>query len=175
MVRKATEFWVLHMEAIPLGEHTPFIRCDFSDDVTWQSVREEVLKPNAELQEMFDLMMAANAHLERETGDVAGCIAYVDILDTPRFADLSLDELLQLVPPDFPHTFLFIFDQVTASHAEHPILVVDLYHERGRTFRALPNQIQAIENNLSIANMDWEDFAGSLDSDGIYRGFEDSA
>jgi hypothetical protein len=35
----------------------------------------------------------------------------------------------------------------------------------------LPSQIQAIENNLSIANMDFEDFADSVDADGVFRGF----
>jgi hypothetical protein len=25
--------------------------------------------------------------------------------------------------------------------------------------------------NLSIANMDWDDFAGSVDGDGVFRGF----
>jgi len=163
------------MESIPLSEHAPFIRTDFSDDSIWKSVCDEVRKPNRELQEAFDFMLAANAHLGRDTEDLAGCIAYVDILDSPQFANISLEQLLQLVPGDFPHTFLFIFDDLTASHVDHPVLVVDLYHEHGRTFRALPNQIQGIENNLSIANMDWEDFAGSLDQDGIFRGFEDAA
>jgi hypothetical protein len=29
-----------------------------------------------------------------------------------------------------------------------------------------------VENNLSIANMDWEDFAGEVGGDGVYRGCE---
>jgi len=28
-----------------------------------------------------------------------------------------------------------------------------------------------VENNLNIANMDWEDFAGAAGADGIFRGF----
>jgi hypothetical protein len=32
-------------------------------------------------------------------------------------------------------------------------------------------QIQAIENNLSIDNMDFEEFAGAVGSDGVFRGF----
>jgi hypothetical protein len=159
------------MESIPISEHTPFIRTDFSDESAWKFVCDEVRKPNPELQEAFDLMMAANAHLGLKTEDAAGCIAYVDILESPQFADVTLEQLLRMVPDDFSHTFLFVFDHLTASHVNHPILVVDLYDERGRTFRALPNQIQGIENNLSIANMDWEDFAESVDEDGIFRGF----
>jgi hypothetical protein len=28
-----------------------------------------------------------------------------------------------------------------------------------------------VENNLSLANMDWEDFAATVDEDGVFRGF----
>ena len=52
-----------------------------------------------------------------------------------------------------------------------PILVVDLRRERGRGFRAIPSTIQSIENNLSIANMDFFEFANAVDEDGVFRGF----
>jgi hypothetical protein len=29
-----------------------------------------------------------------------------------------------------------------------------------------------VQNNLVIANMDWEDFEGALDADGVFRGFK---
>jgi hypothetical protein len=35
----------------------------------------------------------------------------------------------------------------------------------------VPRQVQAIENNLSIANMDFFEFADSADADGVFRGF----
>ena len=62
-------------------------------------------------------------------------------------------------------------NSVTISRLDSPILVIDLYTEVGREFRALPRTIQAIENNLSIANMDFREFADSTDSDGIFRDF----
>jgi hypothetical protein len=40
------------------------------------------------------------------------------------------------------------------------------------TFRVVPAEMWSVQNNLSIANLDWEDFAGSLDDEGICRGFE---
>jgi len=49
-----------------------------------------------------------------------------------------------------------------------------LYEGSGREFRAVPSQIQAIENNLSIANMDFEEFAESADESGVFRGFPES-
>jgi hypothetical protein len=159
------------MESLPVGDNAPFVRTDFSDGVVWQSVCEAIRKPNPELQDAFNLMMGMNAHLAEDDGDLAGCLAYVDILDESRFADIPIDQILQLVPIDSPRAFMFVFDHLTASHVEHPILVIDLHDERGRTFRAIPNQIQSIENNLSVANMDWEDFADAVDQDGIFRGF----
>jgi hypothetical protein len=38
----------------------------------------------------------------------------------------------------------------------------------------VPAQIQGIENNLSIANMDFDDFAGAVDSGGVFRGFDEA-
>jgi hypothetical protein len=64
-----------------------------------------------------------------------------------------------------------IVDQTAISHPDHPLLVVDLYTGSGNEFRAIPSQIQGIENNLSIANMDFEEFAEAVDEDGIFRGF----
>jgi hypothetical protein len=64
-----------------------------------------------------------------------------------------------------------IVDDATVRWPEHPILVVDLWHEPGRGFRAVPAAVQSIENNLSIANMDFGEFADAVDEDGIFRGF----
>ncbi|GAA4579965.1 hypothetical protein GCM10023176_58710 [Micromonospora coerulea] len=38
-------------------------------------------------------------------------------------------------------------------------------------FRALPQQVQAIQNNLSLANMDYIEFATSAGAEGVFRGF----
>ena len=57
------------------------------------------------------------------------------------------------------------------THAEHLLLVLDLLAVPGRTFRAPPSQIQSIENNLSLPNMDFEEFAEATDEEGVFRGF----
>jgi hypothetical protein len=67
-----------------------------------------------------------------------------------------------------------VVDRITIASPEFPVLVIDLYADRGRTFRAIPSQIQSIENNLSIANMDFFEFADHVDLDGIFRGFPES-
>ena len=57
------------------------------------------------------------------------------------------------------------------SSDEHPLLVVDLFDEPGRWFRAIASEIWSVTCNLPIANMDWEDFAAAVDKDGVFRGF----
>ena len=51
------------------------------------------------------------------------------------------------------------------------VVYVDLYDDPGRSFRCAASEIAFIESNLSIANMDFEEFADSVDGDGVYRGF----
>lgn len=97
--------------------------------------------------------------------------AHVDFLDDSAFQGLSKDALMALVPESYKHSVLFIVDEATVSHPEHPILAVDLRAEKGRSFRAIPSAIQSIENNLSIANMDFFEFANAADKDGVFRGF----
>jgi hypothetical protein len=45
------------------------------------------------------------------------------------------------------------------------------FDEPGRTFRVIPREIWSVENNLSISNMDYHEFADNIDSDGVFRGF----
>jgi hypothetical protein len=41
----------------------------------------------------------------------------------------------------------------------------------GRVFRVLASQLAPVENNLSTANMDFEEFTAATDEKGIFRGF----
>ena len=97
--------------------------------------------------------------------------AYVQFLDDVAFRALGITELLTRVPGDYKHSFLFVVDSTAISHPEFPILVIELRGTAGRNFRATPATIQAIENNLTISNMDFSEFANAVDEDGIFRGF----
>jgi hypothetical protein len=85
--------------------------------------------------------------------------------------ELTKEELLAIVPHDYDHSFVFVVDRAAIANPDFAILAVDLVESRGCSFRAIPSQIQSIENNLSIANMDFEEFAEAVDKDGIFRGF----
>lgn len=137
------------MKTIPDTENALVLRTDFSDQAAWEQLCAEIRKPVG----------------------IFRFLAYVDDLDDAQYADITKEQLLQLLPPKYNHSFIIVADRMTMTHGEHPLLIIDLFDDSKRDFRAVPKQIQGIENNLSIANMDFEDFADNVDQDGIFRGF----
>lgn len=97
--------------------------------------------------------------------------ANLAFVDDRRYDGLTIERLPQFVPESSGPTFIFLVDRETLTRTDHPILVVDLFDQRGRSFRVIPSEMWSVENNLSLANMDWEDFAGNVDADGVFRGF----
>ncbi|MEV6235909.1 hypothetical protein [Lentzea sp. NPDC051838] len=142
---------------LPTTSDVPVIRTDFSDQQAWEEVK---------------------AGISWVTPDeFEACVSFVD---DPVFAGKTATDLLEAGPDRNTHALMLVVDEITIRSPEHPILVVDLGSEpspahdwpgepAGRSFRALPHTIQEIENNLSIANMDWEEFAEGIDSDGVRR------
>lgn len=118
----------------------------------------------------IDFLKMANAHLD-ESGDMEMPSLSVEILDDVQFSGMNIEQLFECLPAEYPHSYLFAFDDLSASDTDSSLLVVDLFHQRGRTFRTIPAEVQSIDSNLSIANMDWEDFSSSCDNDGVFRGF----
>ena len=92
-------------------------------------------------------------------------------MSDPAFDNLVVDEIAGLLPAGYPHGFLFLADARTLADGEHPILVLDLAGDARGAFRVTPPQMWGVENNLSIGNMDFEEFARSVDADGVFRGF----
>jgi uncharacterized protein DUF6924 len=139
------------MKPIPNTEDALVLRTDFSNSAAWEEICAAIRQP---------------------VGD-EGFQAYVEFVSDPAYDGVNVEQLLSAIPKDYNHSFLFIVDQVALSHSEQPVLVLDLEFEGGQTFRAIPSQMSAVENNLSIANMDFEEFAEATDPDGIFRGFKD--
>jgi hypothetical protein len=135
------------MKPIPRTKDALVLRTDFSDAAAWESVCKAITAPVGEFR------------------------AYVEFLSDPEYEGISTEQLVSLLPKGSGHTFIFVVDGTTISHPEHPVLCVDLYDKPGRTFRALPPQIQVVENNLSISNMDFREFADFVDEDGIFCGY----
>ena len=140
-------------EFLPSAENSPVLRTDFEDDAAWITVCDLIRRPvSVHGQDFF---------------------AHVEFIDNAIFRNRTEEELLSMVPSDYGHTFLLIVDGSTTKGPEFPILVMDLWNEPGRTFRVVPSEVQGVENNLSICNLDFRDFADNVDNDGIFRGFKE--
>ncbi len=136
------------MSNVPEEEGGYLIRTDFSDDAAWQSTLAAVLARYGIFEGTFH------------------------VVDDPAYANATTEAVVDRLGPDFEQYFVFIVDRETLSHPERPVLVVDLYERSLNEFRAIPAEVGAIQINLSLANMDFQDFSGSVDADGIFRGFE---
>jgi len=138
------------MTALPPTNDALVLRTDFTDDEAWRDVCDRIGQPEPEY----------------------GFVANVECVSDPRFDRLTPAALVDLARRDSQfRTYLFAVDAVTISDPEHPVLVVDVHDNPGRTFRVTPAELWGIENNLSISNMDFFEFADAVDDDGVFRGF----
>ncbi|MFV2195831.1 DUF6924 domain-containing protein [Nocardiopsis sp. LOL_012] len=134
-----------HPSRLPVSENPLVVRTHHGDDEVWDMVIGAVRFP------VFD---EGAEPLEDDPGAPQ---AHVDTVDDTSHSGLTFEQLMALTPCD-SHSFLMVADELTMRDPRHPLLVVDLWDRPGRSFRAAPGAIQAIENNLSLANMDFEDF-----------------
>lgn len=134
------------MPVIPNTDETPLIRTDFSDEVAWMQLVDAVKNPSDD-----------------------GFLANLHIISDREFEEIAADALA-CSAVDTSHAILFVADKSTMTHVERPILCVDVLAPE-RTFRVIPSELWGPENNLSLANMDFAEFADNAGSDGIFRGF----
>jgi hypothetical protein len=134
---------------IPKTENALLLRTDFSDDAAWGALCVAIQEPVDEFR------------------------AYVSPVSDTAFDGAAVEEILCLAA-EADHPFVFVADRVALTDPEHPVLVLDVWHEPGRTFRVIPREACGIENNLTLANMGFEDFADAVDADGVFRGFPES-
>lgn len=132
---------------LPMTKDTPLVRVDFRDDTAWALLCERVMAPVGEFR------------------------AYVECVSTLECDGASPAQLASAVPEQGVHSILLVADDRALNDPEHPVLVVDLTSDLVRTFRVLPHAVWSVENNLSIANMDFDEFLGAVDEDGVFRGF----
>ncbi len=137
------------MDDLTQYEESLVIRTDFSDDAVWNELKSAITREDP----------------------VHGFQADVAFVDDAAYAGLTIERVLELFPEDSEQPFVFLVDGEAISGAEHPVVCVDLFDERGRTFRVVPSEMWCVENNLALANMDFADFADNVDEDGVFRGF----
>ncbi len=132
--------------------NAPLIRTDFTNNVVWQKIVD------------------ATAVASRE-----GFLPSLSIVNDRNFSGTSAEHLAALVSKASEYAVLFVVDQMTIAHYDHPILCIKLPDPGPRkSIRVTPAELWCVENNLSLANMDFQDFANAADADGIFRGFRES-
>ncbi len=136
------------MPDLPRLNCSLLVRTDFTSDDAWQEVRDQALRENEE-----------------------GFRAYLEPVSDPAFDGVTWEAVKAAVPANaHGASVLFIADSTALTSPDHPVLVVDLLDDGRRPFRCIPPELWAVENNLNIANMAWEDFADEVDGSGVYRG-----
>jgi hypothetical protein len=132
------------MPQLPSTDDAPFVRTDFSNPAAWRELVAAVRTPSED-----------------------GFLANITVIDDAGFEGAGPRELAARVRE---HAVLFVADAMTLSHADKPILCIEAAAPH-KNFRVVPKQLWGVENNLSLANMDWDEFAEAADADGIFRGF----
>ncbi|CAM5276777.1 hypothetical protein SAVIM338S_00070 [Streptomyces avidinii] len=129
------------------------VRIDYADEQAWQAVAAALMQP---------------------WGDRA-YDAQVCFVNDPVWAGATADEVLRAVSADEELSVVFLADQVTMGSAHQALLAVTTIpreeYERfeeyegirafGSEFRTTPAGVHDIHANLSIANMDFEEFAAA--------------
>ncbi|WP_395695573.1 DUF6924 domain-containing protein [Nocardioides sp.] len=169
---------VERLAEVMADEGTPLIRTDFADDHAWQRVIEAVSKP-VDFDDPDNL----------EPGDDAYAL-YVVAIDDRTFEGVTGSSLGEAVTvTDGTAGYVLLADarsmEELRAGSELTVDYVDLSVSSpedaelfdsflGRTFRCAVSEIASIEANLSIANMDFGEFADNTDPDGVFRGFHDA-
>lgn len=135
------------MKPISNSENPLVLRVDFTNQAIWEEICRIIQDP------------------------VDDFYAYVEFRNDPEYEGITQDDLLTLIPNNFNHYFIIMVDRVAISDIDHPLLIVDLSSSSKGSFRAIPSTVQSIENNLSIGNMSFEEFARAVDEDGVFRAF----
>lgn len=128
------------------------VRTDYSDDRAWRAA-----------------LSAATALYDMDDFERTG--ALLRPVESPALSNLTPEELVALACEDY-------LSQIAVADAQtmrdQTVLFVDfneLNGQVGRTFRSIPSEVEPIVANLSLANMDFAEFADNTNPDGIFRGF----
>ena len=148
------------------GEHDALVvRTDFHDDAAWVTVKTLLTAPWG--VDAFD--------------------ACLHIVDDAAFDGAATADVLAAASADEGLDVLFIADRATMLAGHHALTAAttvtrdrlddDEWYEElvrfGAEFRTLPVGVNDIHANLSIADMDFQEFAEAAraDPEGVYRSF----
>ncbi|MFB7944733.1 hypothetical protein ACFC6L_07395 [Kitasatospora phosalacinea] len=140
------------------------IRTDFGDEEGWQAALVELWKP-------WEL-----------AGEEVG--PHLHVVDDPAWAGAAVDDVIAALSGGGGRGVVYLADRLTMVGPDHALLAVAVltregcgsdeeFARYGGAFRTVPAGIGDIHANLSIANMDFADFANAARADptGAFRSF----
>ena len=143
----------------------PLLRTNFTDDAAWRrvvtAVTAEVHGPDFGGTYTPNIQPIENQAFEGATGESLAAQAndktygYVILADARSMRESAGGEL----------TVRLVDLSVAPEDAEEFGWLL------GREFRSVVTEVASIEANLSIANMDFDEFADAVEEDGVFRGF----
>jgi hypothetical protein len=136
------------MAGLPSTEASLLVRTDFSDGIAWEKTKA------ASLAESDD-----------------GYRAYLHVVDDATLGEATWQDLRRAILALERHASVLFVADSAALAGDHSIQVVDLSRASRPPFRCLAKELWGVDNNLNLANMEWEDFADNVEADGVYRGF----
>lgn len=125
------------------------LRSDFSDDAAWDAIKTAL------------------------TG--ADEYRHATYVSDPAYAGVSIPALVDAdaaAGDEDKVMYVFLADAASMADDELRLLAVDLFDEPGRTFLVPPGRFPNVSANLSIANMDFAEYADATDESGTFRGFD---
>ncbi|MFF8841373.1 DUF6924 domain-containing protein [Streptomyces sp. NPDC015127] len=139
------------------------VRTAYDDEAAWQAVVADLVQP---------------------WGIGGEYDADVHLVDDPAWDGATPGDVLAVARADEDLSVVFLADSVTMQCAHRGLLALDIHDEDEdldpmdggpppREFRTVPAGVHTVHANLSIANMDFEDFAEAAftDPDGVFRSF----
>ncbi|MBD0737262.1 hypothetical protein BGM09_28875 [Streptomyces sp. CBMA29] len=159
-----------------ISEHDEFaalvIRTDFSNEGAWQAIVTALAQP-----------WGYNSELESRT----------HIIDEPDWAGAASEAVIDALEGVDEVPVIFIADAVTMTSPHQALLAIDRSPEEDfldpiydreiidspspRELRSTPAGVHAIHANLTLANMDFSDYAEAAAEDptGVFHDFKDGS
>lgn len=143
------------------GLRSLIVRTDFADEAAWTRLQAA-------------LMVAGTTEPDLDPP--------FTFVDNPRFDGLSSDQFVsEVARRGLYSNHLFLADDRAQHEDDHTLEVVSFWDDGsgdegvgvGRTFRVKADEVAAVGVNLTLANMDFFEFADVADAaaDGVFRGF----
>jgi hypothetical protein len=138
------------MPSLPESDIYLLVRTYFGDDAGWDALKALI-----------------------EEGSEEGFFANVQYVDDRQFDGFSSKALEDAHPHrDSGWDVMYVADEQAITRPVHPLLLVRMGNTAELPFRCRADALYEIDANLSLANLDWDDFRDQVDASGVYGGVE---